>query len=164
MSNLHPFCFGRPMNRRLICSRGFTVIELVVTIVVIGVLAAVVLPRFIGRDSFDARGFHDKAAAIVRLAQKTAVAWRRNVFVCVSATQIAAGTAAGCATPLVNPVSGGNAVEAAPLGVTLSVASFSFDRLGRPSAATTITFTNTIPGDISRQISVAAETGYVTAN
>lgn len=151
------------MNR-LPSSQGFTVVELVVTIVVIGVLAAVALPRFIGRESFDARGFHDKAAAIVRLAQKTAVAWRRNVFVCVSATQISAGTAAGCATPLVNPVSGGNAVETAPAGVTLSVASFSFDRLGRPSAATTITFTSTIPGDISRQISVAAETGYVTAN
>ncbi|MBY0267456.1 MAG: type II secretion system GspH family protein [Burkholderiales bacterium] len=145
-------------------NQGFTVIELVVTIVVIGVLAAVALPRFIGRDSFDARGFHDKAAAIVRLAQKTAVAWRRDVFVCVSLTQISAGTAAGCATPLTNPVNGSNAVETAPAGVTLGGASFSFDRLGRPSAAASITFTSTIPGDINRQISVAAETGYVVAN
>ena len=151
------------MNR-LRYSQGFTVVELVVTIVVIGVLAAVALPRFIGRDSFDARGFHDKAAAIVRLAQKTAVAWRRDIFVCVTATQVSAGTAAGCATPLTNPVNGGSAVEAAPAGVTMTAASFSFDRLGRPSAAVTITFTSTIPGDINRQISVAAETGYVVAN
>lgn len=151
------------MNR-LRSNQGFTVIELVVTIVVIGVLAAVALPRFISRDSFDARGFHDKAASIVRLAQKTAVAWRRDVFVCVTLTQISAGTGVGCATPLTNPVSGGNAVETAPAGVTMGATSFSFDRLGRPNAAATITFTSTIPGDINRQISVAAETGYVVAN
>lgn len=146
------------------CSRGFTTIELVVTIVVIGALAAFAVPRFIGRDSFDSRGFYDKSVAIVRLAQKTAVAWRRNVFVCVTATQVIAGTAAGCGTPLTNPVSGGAATETAPSGVTLNTVTFSFDRLGRPSTATTITFTTTIPGDFTRQISVAAETGYVAAN
>lgn len=138
--------------------------ELVVTIVMIGALAAVALPRFIGRDSFDSRGFYDKSVAVVRMAQKTAVAWRRNVFVCVTATQVTAGTAAGCGTPLTNPASGSPATETAPSGITLNTVTFSFDRLGRPSAATTITFTSTIPGDITRQVSVTAETGYVAAN
>ena len=148
-------------NHRLL---GFTTIELVVTIVMIGALVAVALPRFIGRDSFDSRGFYDKSVAVVRLAQKTAVAWRRPVFVCVTATQVTAGTAAGCGTPLPNTVSGGAATETAPSGVTLNTVTFSFDRLGRPSAATTITFTTTIPGDTTRQIAIAAETGYVAAN
>lgn len=143
---------------------GFTTIELVVTIVVIGVMAAVATARLVGRDSFDSRGFYDKAVAVVRLAQKTAVAWRRDVHVCVTATTITAGTAAGCGTPLTNPVSGGPAAETAPSGVTLNVTSFSFDRLGRPSAAATITFSTTISGDITRTIAVAAETGYVAAN
>jgi MSHA pilin protein MshC len=149
------------------CNRrpgGFTTIELVVTIVMIGVLAAFAVPRFIGRDGFDSRGFYDKAVAVVRLAQKTAVAWRDNVFVCVTATQVTAGTAAGCGTPLTNPVTGGAATETAPAGVTLNTVTFSFDRLGRPSAAATITFSTTIPGDIPRRISIAAETGYVAAN
>jgi hypothetical protein len=65
---------------------------------------------------------------------------------------------------LTNPVSGGAATETAPSGVTLNTVTFSFDRLGRPSTATTITFSTTISGDITRQISVAAETGYVAAN
>jgi hypothetical protein len=55
-------------------------------------------------------------------------------------------------------------VETAPSGVTLNAVEFSFDGLGRPSAAATITFTSTIAGDPARQITVAAETGYVTAN
>lgn len=138
--------------------------ELVVTIVVIGALAAFAVPRFMGRDSFDSRGFYDKAVAVVRLAQKTAVAWRRNVYVCVSATQVTAGAAAGCGTPLTNPVNGAAVTETAPSGVTLNAVTFSFDRLGRPSVASTITFSTTIPGDITRQIAIAAETGYVTAN
>lgn len=155
----------RPMSRlpRQSAS-GFTVIELVVTIVIIGVLAAVATARLTGRDSFDSRGYYDKSVAVVRLAQKTAVAWRRDVHVCVTATTITAGTAAGCGTPLTNPVSGGSATETAPSGVTMNVTSFSFDRLGRPSAAVTITFSTTISGDITRTIGITADTGYVAAN
>lgn len=158
------FCLGPTITPSSTSVRGFTTIELVVIIVVIGVLAAVATARLTGRDSFDSRGFYDKAVAVVRLAQKTAVAWRRDVHVCVTATTITAGTAAGCGTPLTNPASGGSATETAPSGVTLNVTSFSFDRLGRPSAAATINFTTTISGDIPRTISVAAETGYVSAN
>ena len=163
---LRPVCFF-PMKMAVRLdflparSPGFTLVELVVIIVLVGVLALVAGPRFMGRDSFDSRGFYDKATAIVRLAQKTAVAWRRPAFVCVTATQVTAGTASGCATPLT--ATGVPAVETAPAGVTLNAVEFSFDGLGR-SAGATITFTSTIPGDPARQITVAAETGYVAAN
>ena len=49
-------------------------------------------------------------------------------------------------------------------GVTLNPFEISFDGLGRPSAGATITFTSSIAGDPARQISIAAETGYVSAN
>ena len=148
---------------RIRSPRGFTVVELVVTIAVIALLAAIVVPRFIGPDSFRTRGFYDGAKSIVRFAQKTAVAWRREVFVCVTAASVSAGTAAGCATPIVNPVTGDPLSASAPSGVTLTPAAFSFDGAGRPNpnAAVTITLTSTLPDDPVRQIVVERETGYV---
>ena len=150
---------------------GFTLLELITIIVIVGILALTVLPRLGTSGSFDSRGFYDKATAVVRTAQKTAVAWRRNVFVCVSGTQVTAGTTNTCATPLTNPT-GGNLTQLAPSGVTLNTVTFGFDGLGRPvnsagvlmAVATTITFTSTIAGDPARTITVAAETGHVTAN
>jgi MSHA pilin protein MshC len=142
---------------------GFSMVELVVTISIIGLLAAIAVPRFVSVQGFDSRGFHDEAIGLVRYAQKTAIAWRRPVYVCVTATGLRAGTASGCATAIGHPTNeGGQLVSNAPSGVTLAVVpEFSFDGIGRPSAATTIAFTSTIGGDPARQIVVEAETGYV---
>lgn len=149
---------------------GFTLLELITIIVIMGILALVAVPRLGNRDSFDSRGFYDRAAAVVRAAQKTAVAWRGNVFVCVTGAQITAGTDNTCATPLVGP--SGNLSFGAPSGVTLNAVTFGFDGLGRPvdsagvtlAATTTITFTSAIADDPARQIVVQSQTGYVVAN
>src|SRR5437879_13757246 len=77
---------ARPLAGR----RGFTRPELVMVIVVIGILAVVTAPRFISWKGFASRGFYDEAQAVVRYAQKTAIAWRRSIVVCVSATEIRA--------------------------------------------------------------------------
>jgi MSHA pilin protein MshC len=148
-------------------SPGFTLPELVMTIVVIAVLGALVAPRFMAAGAFESRGFYDEVQSVVRFAQKIAIARRRTITVCVEADRVFAIAAGTCAAPthLVHPVTGGNlTTRVAPSVVTLAVAGsfFTFDGLGRPSAATTITVTSTVPGDPPRQIMVAAETGYVS--
>jgi MSHA pilin protein MshC len=136
---------------------------LIVSIMIIGILAAIAIPRFTGTGSFQSRGFYDSAKSVVRFAQKTAIAWRKEVFVCVTAASVSAGTAAGCGTPIVNPLTGNALSATAPSGVTLTLAAFSFDSAGRPNpnAAVTITLTSTIADDPVRQIVVERETGYV---
>jgi MSHA pilin protein MshC len=143
--------------------RGFTLVELVVIISVLGLMAAVIVPRFVGRDAFASRGFHDEAQSVVRYAHKTAIAWRRPVFVCITATTVSAGTVSGCGTLVVHPFTGNALTTTAPSGVTLTPVNFSFDSAGRPSpdAQVTIALSSTIAGDPARSIVVEAGTGYV---
>jgi MSHA pilin protein MshC len=144
---------------------GFTLAELVMIIVIVGILAALAGPRMLDTRGFTSRGFYDESLAVVRYAQKTAIAWRRPVVVCVLANGVAAISNADCNAPayLPHPANGNPLRSVAPDGVTLSpVGSFTFDGLGRPSGATIIVVTSTIPDDPARQIVVAAETGYVS--
>jgi len=172
--NLEPGTWNLEQRARIGGARGFTLVELVTVISIMGLLAAVIGPRFVGRDAFASRGFHDEAQLVVRYAQKTAVAWRRQVYVCVTATAVKAGSLNNsCASSLlVHPANPATTLTttAPPSGVTLSpTVNFRFDGSGRlldnagaPSAtAITITVTSTIAGDPARSIVVEAETGYV---
>lgn len=144
--------------------QGFTLIELIMVISIIGILAVAALPRIYNRATFDARGFYDSVLAINRHAQKLAIAQHRNVTVNINA---GAGTVSACFGPagcaaIPNPATQAAYTLTAPTGVTLatSTASFVFDPNGRPvpDAAVTINVT----GDATtRTVTIERETGYV---
>jgi MSHA pilin protein MshC len=158
---------GGHLKSGAVTQRGFTMTELVTVIVIIGILGAVVMPRFFDRNTFDSRGFYDQTISTLRYAQKTAISQRRLVCVTFpSASRIVLRTTANfadaaCNTDLQNPSGTYPAGQTtytvdAPSGVTLSgAAAFNFDALGRASTAVaTITVGSYI-------INVDQETGYV---
>jgi len=160
----------RPASRN-----GFTLVELVVTMIVVGILAATLLPRFAEREIFEQRGFHDQLTAALQFARKVAVAQRR--YACV---RFSGGTVS-LSVDLRDPESGASFCDGgeghetglglpapdrrcssanqvcAPASVTLTAlpGALLFDPLGRGSAAATYGVTG------QPDIRVEAETGYV---
>jgi MSHA pilin protein MshC len=152
--------------------RGFTLIELVMVIVLLGVLAVFVAPKFVGTSAFNVRGFHDENLAYLRYAQKTAVAQRRTVCVAfttgaVSLSMASVAQSYTCDTTLSGPRGERPATASAKVGVfydtTLAPSDFRFDSLGQPvdaSGAARAKQTFKV-ADASASITVETSTGYV---
>ena len=67
---------------------GFTLIELIAILILVGVLAVVALPKFNTAISLRSDTAHDEAVAALRYAGQTALSHRRLVCADVSATAI----------------------------------------------------------------------------
>lgn len=140
--------------------RGFTLVELVVVIVVLGILSVVVLPKFFQKSDFESQGLFDEALASVRYAQKVAIGARKSVRVTFAGNGLTACFEVGgaCGDPVLNPVRGGGVAVAGNAAIAIAGTTFTFDPLGRPNPGpVTVTVT---AADITRTFTVEAETGH----
>jgi MSHA pilin protein MshC len=131
------------------CGRGFTLIELIASITIIAILAAVALPRVTVATPFAERGYADGIAASLRQSRSVALASGCDVQFTVDAVgyrafQHAAGAnnhcaaAGGWSTP-VQRGDGQNLLELQPAGVTLAAnRQLVFAADGSASASVTI--------------------------
>ncbi len=148
---------------------GFTLVELVAVLGLLGILAAVSGPRFFARSGFDERLFFDDARAAVRHAHKLAVATGCPVQVTIAANSYGLAQRSACdagpfAQPVVHPGTGAAGyTNTAPSGISLGadVTPFVFDALGRTRDAGGIP-TNVTLTVGARTFRVAGETGFVS--
>jgi MSHA pilin protein MshC len=144
--------------------KGFTLIELVMILVLVGIIAAVVTPRLGDVTTTNASAFADKLRADIRYAQNLAMttSQRHRVYVNTAPGPAPGYAVVNAATGLVvmDPAGGNlsivlNAGDYA--GITVSPnAVIEFNSLGSPTGGTALTVS---PGGAT--VTVTAETGAV---
>lgn len=139
---------------------GFTLLELIITLIVIGVLAATAAPIFFSESSFSSVASRDEMLAVLRNAQQRAMADAGTSY-CLITTASSYSVNSGCTvgidgTPINLPEGGGNYPRNFLDGVSIAPATkLVYDQLGNTSA-TTFTFSG------GEKLCVAA-TGYAYA-
>jgi MSHA pilin protein MshC len=149
---------------------GFTLVELITVMTLIGIMAAVALPKLSNVMSAQSPGYRDQMMATINYARKIAVGQRRHVCVSIAASTVTVTSDHGLPVnhtngtcPSTLALSSGTNVVTAPSNVTASPAvSLDFDAQGRPvtGAPATITITDTSSSQTST-LTIEAESGYV---
>ena len=145
---------------------GFSLVELIAVIILLGILGVVALGRFSGGDAIAARGFFDDTVTAVRFAQKLAVSSGCDVRVITTAAGYELRQSSTCSADdfsaaVVNPANRGNAYRniGMPAGFALTAGTITFDARGQREGATSdFTLSN---GATTYRFRVHAATGLV---
>jgi len=156
---------------------GFTLVELVMTLVILGVISAVSLPKFFSASTFDERYFHDDLLSAARYSQRLAIGSGCAVRLSVSGTGFSLDQDANCDTTapsytisVIRPSDSElftNSDVPSSITITFDQSSYFFlpqggvvDSVGADVGNSTITLT----GTITRVINITGATGYAYSN
>ena len=143
-------------------AHGFTLVELILVLLLIGVLGAVAMPGMFRMAAFSAAGARQQTLVALRYAQKTAIAQRRTVCVAVTANGLAltmdaaVPPAGACGAALALPFAAPDPVAMNATVNGAAIAAFGFLPPGSTNQANAITIA--IAG--AAPVTVGAETGY----
>ncbi|MDH5601118.1 MAG: type II secretion system GspH family protein [Gammaproteobacteria bacterium] len=149
--------FYFPQKKQL----GFTLVELIVVILLVGILSVSVAPRFFGIASYEDRRAADELRTAIRHTQQMAMNRGENIQIIITSNNFRVErtlapvelrspdgiTHSSCDTPFCY-------VKDFPQNVTPSITpTIIFDRMGRPDAGHNITLG-------SQAVTIEEETGY----
>jgi MSHA pilin protein MshC len=159
------------------CARGFSLVELIVILLLIGILSVAALARMDSMRVFGERSDYDMVRSAIQHARKAAIAKRRYVCVQASASALtltvdtnppestsppfAGACPFAAALPLPQPDTrdppcpASNVLCLRSTSLSFSNPALQFDALGRAAATATVTVSGYAP------ITVEAETGLV---
>jgi len=117
---------GKWCKLRRLNPKGFTLVEIVTALVIIGVLSVIAAVRFTGTSTISVRGAADMIQADIRYAQEAAMAEHTAKSVIFST---------GSSAYTFSPASGMDPLGKLPSEVTISsdTVKFTFNTLGEPS-------------------------------
>ena len=136
--------------------KGFTFVELIVVILLIGILSVFIAPRFINDNDFKARGITDEIVMAIRHAQRLSMSRAENHRIVINPTSYTVEKfVASVSTAVRHPDGSTNFSKTLPNNIVTSTVTIEFDGLGSP-----------IPNNLTTinvgifSITVEKETGY----
>jgi len=122
---------------------GFSLLELITVVLLLGILGVVALGRFGGQDATAARGFFDDTVSAVRFAQKLAISSGCDVRVIATATSYQLRQSSTCvaddfSNPVANPANRDSTYQNVnmPGGFSLTAGTITFDARGQREGVT----------------------------